>query len=266
MASATLRASGALTRVVSLPIIGTGDMTKDDDATSTVWNSGYIAYITMLGASVALTFDVGFFSAIGINFFTLFSLSEHLVFAIQALPIALVLLMGVSVGAVLLGAKPPSPPPHDFQNVSKRRRIAGIIIICLLILGPLSYLGLILYNNPEMLLIAIVFAMVGFGLLILEPAYKPLYTAFMAIYLANWIAFIFGIHLGTMYLSKNDISKGLMSAVFNVVDFKDGASIKGRIIRSGDRGVLLYDPASDRVRFELWDTIHSIEATPPSAP
>jgi hypothetical protein len=237
-------------------------MTEDDNATSTLWDKEHLAYISLLGATVAFTFDVGCFSAIGINFFTLFSLSEHLVFAIQALPIALLMLFALSALAVVMGAKP-WPPPRDIKNVSKGRRIAAFIIVCLLFLGLLSYLVLALYNNPIMLIIAMVLAVLGFGLLVLKPVYKPLFTAFMAIFVANWVAFIFGYQLGTSYLSKDDISKGLMSTGFNVVEFKDGASIKGRIMRSGDRGVLLYDPASDRVLFELWDTIHSIEANPP---
>jgi hypothetical protein len=236
-------------------------MTEDDEATSTRWSNGYIAYVSLLGATIALTFDVGCFSEIGINFFTLFSLSEHLVFAIQALPIALVLLIALSAFAVLFGAKP-RPPRQDFEMLSKRRRIVGYVIGSFLILGLLSYVGFLLYKNPEMLLVVIPIAILGFGLLTLEPTYKPWFTAFMAIYAANMVAFLLGYYVGAAYLSKDDISKGLIPAVVDVVDFKDGASIKARIIRSGDRGVLLYDPASDRVRFVLWDTISSIEATP----
>lgn len=39
----------------------------------------------LLASSLAVTYDVGFFVGIGIGFFSFFSLSEHLVFALQSL-------------------------------------------------------------------------------------------------------------------------------------------------------------------------------------
>jgi hypothetical protein len=51
----------------------------------------------------------------------------------------------------------------------------------------------------------------------------------------------------------------------DVVKLTSGETIGGRIIRSGDRGVMFYDPASGRIKFLLWATIGSIEATPQKA-
>src|SRR3954447_10814562 len=44
----------------------------------------------LFATSLAIFYDVGFFYAIDAGFFTFFSLTEHLVFALQALPFALV--------------------------------------------------------------------------------------------------------------------------------------------------------------------------------
>jgi hypothetical protein len=54
-------------------------VTKDAEVASTWWNDRYLAYIPLLGAAVALSFDVGCFYAIQINLFTMFTLSEHIV-------------------------------------------------------------------------------------------------------------------------------------------------------------------------------------------
>jgi hypothetical protein len=43
----------------------------------------------LLASSLAITHDVGFFVGTGIGFFSFFSLSEHLVFALQSLPFAI---------------------------------------------------------------------------------------------------------------------------------------------------------------------------------
>jgi hypothetical protein len=52
-----------------------------------------IALIPILIVALATTFDAGYFWGIDINFFTLFSLSEHLVFAAEAIPFAIITLI-----------------------------------------------------------------------------------------------------------------------------------------------------------------------------
>jgi hypothetical protein len=58
----------------------------------------YFPQISALVGLLAVTFDVGYFAAIDLSFFTLFSLPEHLLFAIQALPLAF------GVAALVIGA------------------------------------------------------------------------------------------------------------------------------------------------------------------
>jgi hypothetical protein len=43
-----------------------------------------LVLIPLIGSVLALTYDVGYFYGIDINFFTFFSVTEHLVFAIEA--------------------------------------------------------------------------------------------------------------------------------------------------------------------------------------
>ena len=63
-------------------------MTDAADKITNLWKDSYLAYIPLLGAAVAVTFDVRYFFALNWSFFTLLSLSEHILFAIQAFPIA----------------------------------------------------------------------------------------------------------------------------------------------------------------------------------
>src|SRR4051812_36996300 len=57
---------------------------------SEILSKEYLVAIPILGTGSALTFDVGYFYGIDINFFTIFSLPEHLVFALEAAPLAFV--------------------------------------------------------------------------------------------------------------------------------------------------------------------------------
>src|SRR4051812_23785803 len=55
----------------------------------------FFVLIPLVGTTLAALYEVGFFYGIGISYFTLFSLSEHIVFALTALPLALGLALGL---------------------------------------------------------------------------------------------------------------------------------------------------------------------------
>jgi hypothetical protein len=54
--------------------------------------------LPILGTTLAITYDVGFFYGIDIGYFTLFSLAEHIVFALEAIPSAFVGALMVPMG------------------------------------------------------------------------------------------------------------------------------------------------------------------------
>jgi hypothetical protein len=58
-----------------------------------------IGVASLVTTTFALAFDVGYFSAIDIGWFSIFGISEHVVFAVRALPIAVgsTLLLGISL-------------------------------------------------------------------------------------------------------------------------------------------------------------------------
>jgi hypothetical protein len=58
----------------------------------------FLIALPVLGSALAITFDVGYFSALDINYFNVFTISEHVTFALEALPRAL----GLSILAIVL--------------------------------------------------------------------------------------------------------------------------------------------------------------------
>lgn len=53
--------------------------------------------------------------------------------------------------------------------------------------------------------------------------------------------------------------------IFHVIITKDGDELGGRIIRSGDRGVIFFDQAHGEISFLRWDGIERIRSrSPPS--
>jgi hypothetical protein len=61
------------------------------------FNKDVVVLIPLLASIAGITFDVGYFYGVGISYFTVFALSEHLVFALEALPLALVFVLLVVV-------------------------------------------------------------------------------------------------------------------------------------------------------------------------
>jgi len=231
-------------------------------APNTLWRDSYIPYIPLLGAGIALTFDVGYFYAIDISFFTLFSLSEHIVFAIQAFPIALLVLIALSV-FVLFWDRKTTPPPYLPGEVSRPATIIAYIVLSLLVLTLISILVFALYSAPVFILMTIVIVVAGLGIAFISKSapYKQAYIGTMFALTALTVSFTFGLLDGANILSNDDPNK-LITNNTETVTLKNGVPIIGHIIRSGDRGILLYDAVSNRVRFIMWDGTGSIEATP----
>jgi hypothetical protein len=50
-----------------------------------------LVVVPVIGSSLAITHDVGFFYGLDIGYFTFFSIAEHVVFALQAIPFVLVM-------------------------------------------------------------------------------------------------------------------------------------------------------------------------------
>jgi hypothetical protein len=58
----------------------------------------FALFVPMVATVMATIFDVGYFLAADFNFFTLFTLAEHVVFALQALPFAILFVLSGYLG------------------------------------------------------------------------------------------------------------------------------------------------------------------------
>jgi hypothetical protein len=73
------------------------DMTADNEEPVWTWND-LTAAVPVIATSFAFAFNVGYFTAIDIGWFSIFSLQEHVVFALRAIPIAVVALVLFVIG------------------------------------------------------------------------------------------------------------------------------------------------------------------------
>jgi hypothetical protein len=240
-------------------------MTEATDKTTSLWKDSYLAYIPLLGAAVAVTFDVGYFFALNWSFFTLFSLSEHILFAIQAFPIALGIILfsliaaGIFLNLPFLWQTPPPVPPS--KQLHGLLLIIAVTFLTLLAAGLTFVLFYLLYSTPIMIPLTIELFMGLGGLVFINDPYWRAFIATVAVLFLLTFSFFVGYLFSASAITSAE-PNNLFQLGVGTINLKNGAPINGRIIRSGERGVLIYDRVSDRLRFLLWDGISSIEALP----
>jgi hypothetical protein len=216
--------------------------------------SRYIPYYPLIAATVAVSFDVGCFYAIDISFFTLFSLSEHIVFALEALPIAFVILLIIMIflPAMLSRFQP------TITTATPKQKLIAIVILVPFSVAVILFVIYVLYDiwrtSPALLVMLVILILPVIGAFIIVPSFRQLYVGASAIGICIILSFSFGTAFGIGRISNLHQT--------NTVNLKNKPLIKGRVIISGERGVLVYEGQTNLVRFVPWETIGSIETTP----
>jgi hypothetical protein len=220
-----------------------------------------LVFIPLLGSALALSYDVGYFTGLDIHLFTLFSVSEHITFALQALPLAIACAAGAVCGASIVHELLP-----DDGETDKRRprwltfnRPFNPMTVASAVLAAFS-LFLHLFGVAAMMS-----AFFVFGLVLRRTKRGPstigLLVAWL-IFLATFSSFAFGYEVSYQYVSTWKADWVMISAPSRVSILTDLQRIDAKLIRSGDRGVLFQDWRTGSILFLRWDTIKSIETQP----
>lgn len=198
------------------------------------------------GASLAFAFETGYFFGLDIFYFSFFSLSEHIVFAISMLPLTLLAAYGLMlIYSVLLRLN---------QAVDLESRLALLsLIICVLALTAA--------------VISFYFNRLGWGLIGISVAVSSFAVSFTterearnqmlqvsALLLIVCFSFSFGSFMGADYLRER--------GPIHKMELKGGGSIDGRFVRSAERGVLFFDTREQKLFFQKWDEVSRIEGKP----
>jgi hypothetical protein len=192
----------------------------------------------------ALAFNIGYFSAIDIGWFTFFNLSEHVVFALRALPIAI----GASIGFEI-GLRFHLIEHHLHLHKNWRIYIYYIWVTVLVIAMLVSE-----RHHRFGLLISVGAVLVGAW--IHHNLRTPKRSLIEVLYWATTLLFI------TMFV-------GYVSAYYfmpyqrcsNIVMTHDN-DIVGNILFSGTKYLLIYEPGNSRTRIALWSDIGGVSLCP----
>jgi hypothetical protein len=228
--------------------------------------------VPLAGVVLAVTYDVGFFYGIGIEYFTLFSLQEHILFALQVIPTAFVVALGVPSGilAYRAGARavdkntPPLPTGKvelaELLSIQQKVRAYFRMSQRWLLFYSVLFLA---FGSAVVALhqyfVGTIAIMSGIGGLIgyaIKGGNVPtVYFVLWYLVFYTCVSFALGFQVGWYALHGTKSQE--------VIDTKNDGQLQATLIRSGDRGMLVFDPSTTGVRFLLWDNVKGFQSANP---
>jgi hypothetical protein len=185
----------------------------------------FLVLIPLLGSALAIIYDVGFFVGLNIGYFTFFSLNEHIVFALEVLPFALLLAMTVLISAYILRPKP------------RVRRHPIYVAIQLSFILIVTIVGAI-FSTPILMIGA---GLITFFGVLLSHSDNLRERLIISCATAAIVAFYFGylVAVGADQTVSLPHYLGRFKTQYTTtIDTKSSGAIEAKLIRSGDRGVL----------------------------
>jgi hypothetical protein len=201
-----------------------------------------ITVAPVFGIVLAALYDWGYFASVDSSLFTLFSWSDHIVFALEALfpAILIVSILGWSLSKFTFAAP---------LNQQRRTRLWFLVILFGLCM-VLSILG-------KGYLVVVFWVLMGLITLI---------AIFFRIWLSGIIlAYSLGLLFGAYTIGYNNALMALGLPAQQSL-FTTSSQMHGRIFRSGERGLLFFDQATRTMSFLLWSEVKRVQSTVTNAP
>lgn|GEM_PF-6991079 len=212
----------------------------------------------VLGTSLAVTYAVGYYYGIDIRYFTLFSVGEHVVSAIEFLPKAL----SIGVVPMLLALALDYVPPNRNRGI---KRAGWISIFMLDKATPLSgnqyfwysvgffvWSMLMFWRNPAtygLSGIALSLVFIICWLTLNQPSFSA--RAVPVAVSSVLLAFAYGFDAGSHYRQSD---------AYGYTVSTERAELRARIVRSGERGLLFFQAPLNNLRFLPWSEIKGLSS------
>ena len=227
-----------------------------------------IVALPLCASTIAITWEVGSFAPISVKVFGLFSITEHIGFALQAFPLAILAACYATVMLLFVKSSSTYFWPRTSENVQKRTHAALPPLtrmptrqkvfsrIAVTIVGTLTFMSLSYFTG------VFLFLATGLGILLFGVPFAFGLQAFSNEKYATWLmAMCFGLFV-TLSLGADVTNWGFASARAgkNIVKLDTTAGVLDAfIVRVGERGVLIYQPQDTKISFVRWDQVKRLE-------
>ena len=207
----------------------------------------------LLGSALCVTYDLGYFYGIDINQYTSFSLTEHVVFALQAVPIAFVFLVAAPLmGIVLNWSLKRATALVEQKRLRGRSRAwpsarAGVAISFVVATVFYSAVGWWMGESPSSIAVPSLISLSVIAVVLVWP--DRLRSG-----IAASVGMILSCFALGMWSAHNDLQPPSRPHVIEMAE----ARIVGRLIRTGERGILFYIPDKQQITLVRWDGVKQV--------
>jgi hypothetical protein len=213
--------------------------------------------LPFLGSAIAVSWEVGSFIPIGLGAFGLFSLAEHLSFAMAALPLGLTFaaLLPVIMSAARTAIRQVARAKIERRPTTSAQIRAGIAagVVLFVVLG----IGIAAFGAYAKSAMMLILSFVTFAIALTLALHPPsiMQSSRQMLVAGAAFALLFAMAAGTdqTLLLLRDPEQVAVNATIG------DTSREVVLLRSGERGLLLYEIGTRRFLFEKWANVKELD-------
>lgn len=206
-----------------------------------------IIFIPVLGSAFAISYEAGSFLATSDTAFGLFSVTEHIGFALSVFPIAVFVLLLCFPYAMMIRIVVRRLQSSKL-HASMELRTAGVgFLLAAVLMGAVG----INMRLPPLLALAFGLACAA-SVLLIEPLLilrSPIIIAFWSVGFALLTTFSIGLESTRMLLIDSHSS--------DEITVEEGPK-KVTVLRAGEKGILFYDSSSGNFEYRRWESVKKV--------
>jgi hypothetical protein len=204
--------------------------------------------VPFFASGLALTWEVGFFQVRRGGSFGIFIIAEHITFALQALPVAFILSIAI-VGLMAEHYRIPRVVSIDMPHNARRWLARGLLVFSLIMI---ILMGVIFYHAGRSATFLLPLAIIGNFTLVFMLTPELIKSRTVRVIFGLTIGFVMAFGFGIDIARFELWSELPLNKITIGEKGKDAETeVAARIIRSGERGVLYFDPKLERFSVDV---------------
>jgi hypothetical protein len=228
-----------------------------DDFETRVFSKELWVIAPVIGSAIAITYDVGYFTALDINLFTVFSISEHIAFALEVLPLAILATVILVVGPIAWESGRRSGAVEARQEIATgkkqqfyKKKFFWFQVLFFFWLVGLGYF----YRSASSIALLVIYTVTTIlaELFPMQLYLRPIILVGLSAFAGLTLAFTIGMDVANAYRDSNNYRYTVKTG---------DAELKAKVVRSGERGLLFHDEASKQLLLLPWSEIKRISSS-----
>lgn len=212
----------------------------------------FVVAVPLCASSLALAWEIGSFAPVSVQAFGFFSITEHIAFALQAFPLAiLAACFGIAtfliVGDIYPSNRRSVVQTHSPDGSFKFWTLSASVVASLIFTFLYYWLGV-----STFLPISLASLVIGIAF-----SYRRAFVREKQI--TGLLAFCFALFI-TLSLGSDLTRAGLANAKNAMVKIETAnAVVDGYVVRAGERGALLFFPPDKKFSFLKWEELKRVD-------